>query len=393
MSVEDFGVLNAVNSLGILVGAFLGVIPYVVSKYIIEFKNDLEMSTKFLWDIFRVTTGVMIILSLSVIVLADSIKNYLNLSEYLPIYIFLIYLVSGVIMSVFFGVMQGLLLYVEVSVKGALVALIRLLLAVILVVWLGYSYNGALFAAMVANVIIGIWVYTIVIKHIPFVRTHNTKFSIQKYKEMAIYAIPVALTWLAIGIITNIDVVLVKHYTSDIEAGEYSVAAVIARIAVFLPGVLLSVLFPQILQNNADGKSSLGTLYTVMGLTLLLSFGFAFIVHLFPEFIISVLFGAKYLGASGEIVIITYAMALVAVISVLYNFLLAKRLYSYLYVTFLGIIVTGLYIHFMMHHNAMEIAQAILYGCATILLANSLLLMYYYFVEIKNSRKNKENNA
>ena len=378
MSVENFGVLNAVNSLGILVGAFLGVIPYVVSKYIIEFKNNPQMSTKFLWDIFRFTTVVMIVLSLGVIVLADSIKNYLNLSEYLPIYIFLVYLVSGVMMSVFFGVMQGLLLYVEVSIKGALVAFLRLILAVILVVWLGYSYNGALFAAMIANIIIGVWVYTIVIKHIPFVRTHNVKFSTEKYKEIAIYAIPVALTWLAMGIITNIDVVLVKHYASDIEAGEYSVAAVIARIAVFLPGVLLSVLFPQILQNNVDGKSSLGTLYTVMGLTLLLSFGFAFVVNLFPEFIISMLFGVKYLGASQEIVIITYAMALVAVISVLFNFLLAKHLYSYLYITFIGIIITGLYIHFKMHDSAKEIAQAILYGCFGILIGSVLIQKNLY---------------
>lgn len=378
MSVEDFGVLNAVNSLGILVGAFLGVIPYVVSKYIIEFKNDPQMSTKFLWDIFRFTTVTMIALSFGVIVLADSIKNYLNLSEYLPIYIFLVYLVSGVMMSVFFGVMQGLLLYVEVSIKGALVAFLRLILAVMLVVWLGYSYNGALFAAMIANIVIGVWVYTIVIKHIPFLQTHNARFSTQKYKEMAVYAIPVALTWLAIGIITNIDVVLVKHYTSEIEAGEYSVAAVISRIAVFLPGVLLSVLFPQILQNNADSKSSMGTLYTVMGLTLLLSFGFAFMVHLFPKFIISVLFGMKYLGASQEVVIITYAMALVAVISVLFNFLLAKQLYSYLYVTFLVIIITGLYIYFMMHHNAMEIAQTILYGCFGILISSILIQKNLY---------------
>ena len=383
LSVEDFGVLTSVNSLGIMAGAFLGVIPYIVSKYIIETKKNPDLTTMFLWKTFFFILYFMLGVSFGVVVFIDYICEYLNITDPLPIYIFLMYLVTGVLISVFFGVMQGLLMYVKVSIKGALVALLKLLFGIIIVVFLGYSYNGALVASLLANVIIGIWVYRIVIQYIPFRQIRDLSFPKGTYKNLASYSVPVALTWLAIGLITNIDVVLVKHYTSEFEAGEYSASAILSRIAVFLPGVLLSVLFPQVSQNNVDGKSSIGPLFTVLGLTVVLSIGFSVSVYFLSETLIGILFGVRYVGASDELVIITFAMSLVAVISVLFNFLLAKHLFSYLYITYALIVFFGFLIVTRMHSSTMEIATAVLYACASILFAIILLLAYYVLQERK----------
>lgn len=376
LSVESFGILTSVNSLGSITAALFISLPYIISKYIIELKHDKELVSTFLRNMYYCTIYVMLIISGLGIVFIDNIAEYLNLNDHLPIYIYIGHLFSFVLLSVFFGVMQGLLMYINVSIKGALLTFLKLLLSIIIVVLLGYSYNGALFASFLANIIVGFWVYFIVIKHISLKKINNKTLPKGTYKKIAKYTFPTALTWLVIGLITNIDMVLVKHYMSALDAGEYSVASVIAKITVFLPGVLLSVLFPQVSQNNVDGKSSLGTLLTVMGLTVILSFGFSFVIYLFPEFIISLLFGEKYIGSSDVLVVITFAMAIISVISVLFNFLLAKHIYGFLYITSLVIASFSLIIFEYMHESPMQIALAILYACFAIIVSNVFYLLY-----------------
>ena len=360
LSIEDFGVLNSVNSLGVIAGAITGIIPYIVAKYIIEFKENEKMASLFVWNIFKFMFVITSLISLIIIIFIDNISNYLNLIDNIPIYIFLAAMTAGVFASI---------------------ALFRFIAALILVGYLGYGYNGALFAAVIANVLISVWVYQIVNKKIKFYKPKNIKLPKDTYKKIFIYAFPVALMWLAIGILSNIDIILVKHYTNDIEAGEYSVAAIIGRIAVFLPSVLLAVLFPQVSQNSKDGKSSVSTIITVMMLTFILSGGFTLFVYLFPEFIITLLFGEKYLGGTEVLLIITITMALVAVLSVLFNYFLAKGIYSFLYFSWIIILGIGYEIIYYMNSNSMQIATTILYGTIVLVIINIFILFYHYYKE------------
>ncbi len=381
LSIEDFGVLNAVNSLGVIAGAITGIIPFVVTKYIIEFKEDKELASLLMWNILKFSTLITTAITILVIFFIDEIDIYLKLNDNLPIYIYMLSMITLIIVNIFLAVMRGLLLYTQVSIKLALTSIFKLIFAVILVVWLGYGYNGALGAAIFSNLLIGIWVYSVVNKKIRFYKPKNISLPEGTYKKMFKYALPVGLMWFAIGLLTNMDIILVKHYTTALEAGEYSVAAIVGRIAVFLPGVLLAVLFPQVSQNSKDGKSSVGTIVTVMILTLLLSGGFTILVYFFPELIITTLFGDKYIGGADVLVIITFAMALVAVLSVLFNFFLAKHIYSFLYFTWAILIGLGFIIMQYMHSNSMEIATAILYGMIVLVVVNTIIMFYYYYKE------------
>lgn len=377
LTVEAFGILTSVNSLGMMFSTFLGVLPYLISKYVIHFKHDEELMTLFVQKIYWFTIYIMVFISILSVVFTSEITGYLNITDSLPVYLFVAYLFAGVLISIFLGVMQGLLMYIKVSVKNTLVALLKLLFGIAIVAGLGYSYNGALFASLLANIIVGFWVYLTVIKEIPLRRKISKNLPTGTYKEIVKYAFPVGLTWLAIGVLTNVDIVLVKHYTSSIEAGEYAVASIIAKIAVFLPGALLTILFPQVSQNNVDGKSSVNTVLTVLIFTLLLAGGFSIIIYFFPEFIIVKLFGVKYINAADELVIASFAMSLVAVISVIFNFLLAKNLFNYLYITFFIIFLTGLTVYMGTNEKSLDIIKVIFYGCLAILVSNTLLLFYY----------------
>jgi len=384
LNIEDFGVLNAVNSLGIIGGAIAGILPYIIVKYIIEFKDDKLMASLFIFNIFKFTIFITFIMSVMTVIFVDDIDRYLNLNDNTPIYIFLFSMITGIILSVFFGVMQGLLMHVRSSIKGAYNAILRFIFAFIFVGLLGYGYNGALGAAIFSNLLTSMWVYSVVNKQIKIYKPIGIALPKGTYRKMFMYALPVSLAWFAIGFMTNIDIVLVKHYSTAIDAGEYSVAAIIGRIAVFLPGVLLVVLFPQISQNHKNSVSSVKTIVFIMILTLLLSLGFTFFVFLFPELIITTLFGNRYVGGAEVLTIITLAMALVAILSVLFNFFLAKHLYSFLYYTWFVIGCFGFIIEKYMHNTPLEIAKAILYGMIVLVVVNSFIMFYYYNKERKS---------
>jgi len=126
-------------------------------------------------------------------------------------------------------------------------------------------------------------------------------------------------------------------------------------------------------------------LLVVMGLTLLLSCCFVSTVYFFPGTAITLLFGSKYLGGAETLIIITFAMGIVAIISVIFNFFLAKNLYGYLYATYVVLVISGIYIYKVDYFNAIDIAIVILYACIALLIANSLLLFYYWYRGFRNN--------
>lgn len=384
LSVEDFGVLNAVNSLMALSGAIIGIIPYVITKYIIEFKHNDELISIFMRNAMKVSLSLTLIVSIVVLIFIKQIDDYLKLNDNMPIYILIANTFAFVILSILFGAMRGFLMYTSCAFKEAGNSTFRFLFAFTLVVIFGYGYNGALAASVFSNIFVCLWVYIVMKKRINFCIPSVLKMPKSIGKEILLYTFPVSLTWFAIGIITNIDIVLVKHYVEPLEAGMYSVASVIARIAVFLPGVLLLILFPQVSQNTKDGKSSVKATLIIMVLTLLLSGGFTFLVYLFPEIIISILFGEKYIQASSVLIIITAAMSLVAVVSVMFNFFLAKKIYSFLYFSWAIIFIFGIIIIFHAHNSLNEIITTIFYGILSLVIVNISIVFYHSIKIIRN---------
>ena len=59
------------------------------------------------------------------------------------------------------------------------------------------------------------------------------------------YFVPTAAALFSFTILTNIDVILVKHFFLPREAGYYSVAQMVGKIILFLPGAVSIVVFPK----------------------------------------------------------------------------------------------------------------------------------------------------
>jgi O-antigen/teichoic acid export membrane protein len=95
--------------------------------------------------------------------------------------------------------------------------------------------------------------------------------------------------------LTNVDVLLARIFLTEAESGEYSVGVLLAKIAFFLPGAIIIVLFPKM-----TGGRSTRTVYVATGLTAMVGLvitGFSF---MFGDFVIRVLGGAQYTELGSE---------------------------------------------------------------------------------------------
>ena len=192
------------------------------------------------------------------------------------------------------------------------------------------------------------------------------------------YSIPVVLTWGTLVIISYMDIPLVKHYFDEYQAGIYSSASIIGKIGYFLPTVLLHAFFPEVINNDKLGKSSIPLLSFMLGITLLICASYVLVVFFFKDFLITLLFGGRYLMACEYLTRITIFMSIVGVITVLFNFFLAKEIYYYLYVSMIVMILGALSFFFVKMNSPNDVLNIFLYLSTSLLLTTVLYTFYRY---------------
>ena len=377
LQVADYGIFNAVNSLSLVVVTFVAVIPFIVSKYMIRYQDDLDFRNMLLKKIIFFVFASNLVLFVFLLLLANHIRLFLRIDSLTPIYIFILLILLNVIYTLYDSILQGLRMYVTHAMQGAVLVFIRLFFILLLIVYLSHSYNAALLSQILATIIVLGFIYQISRKT---TCVTNKKINIPRkiYKEMFHYSIPVALTWGTLIIISYMDIPLVKHYFDEYQAGIYSSASIIGKIGYFLPTVLLHAFFPEVINNDKLGKSSIPLLAFMLGITLLICASYVLVVFFFKEFLITLLFGGRYLMAGEYLTRITIFMSIVGVITVLFNFFLAKEIYYYLYVSMIVMIFGTLSFFFVKMTSPNDVLNIFLYVSTSLLLTTVLYTFCRY---------------
>lgn len=364
LTLAEYGTFNSVNSMAVVLSAPVAVLPMLFSRYTVQLALTGSGKVKsLLMEGFRTlffAAGGILLLGLFAI---GWLKGYLHLDTTTPILIMLVQLALSFLLPGLLGVLQGLQRFVAFSIGASSVTLIRFLGALLFVLTLGWGVNGALLSGTVGACValgIGYWAVRDIL------RGPREPLPPGFFRGVGQYAGPVFLTTTAIMALGNLDVVLVRHYCSVEEAGLYSTAAVLGRVALFLPNVLLTVLFPEAAKAQETGKEDTRIIWVSLGLTALLAGGVAFFCAIWPERIIGLLFGEKYRAAAPLLQIIGLAMAMLAVANVVFIDGLARSRFGYLWFLVGGVCLM-LTLIFMFHDSALTIARMILIAVSIIL--------------------------
>lgn len=373
---EKYGELGAILSLFIILGAPLSILNLLVIKVVSAFwgKKD-KMAIIIFWryftpKIFLVGAAFSIILiSISPLIarflMIDSLSSFLVIA--------LSFMLAGPL-AVNNSVIQGTLSFSFLTLNTLIQSLLKLVLSIILVI-LNFSLLGAVLGPFLGNIIV--YLVTMLEMRLILGTTNWKKIKPPSYKLLNNF-IPVTIGSLALTAFLTMDIVMVKHFFSPHQAGEYVALATVSKIILYGIGPLVTVMFPLVANRASSGLPYilplLGTLVLSLGLASVMIFSFFFA----PRFIISVLFGNRYFGIIPFLGLFSFYMTIYTINNILTNFILSISYYKPMYLLFAISLLPSLLI--ILFHN--QISQVI-----WINIISSLIYFFVIFFHLLKKEK------
>ncbi|MEK6567516.1 MAG: polysaccharide biosynthesis C-terminal domain-containing protein, partial [Candidatus Omnitrophota bacterium] len=227
--------------------------------------------------------------------------------------------------SVVTGGLQGLEKFKWLAIVGVVAGLSKLLFSVVLI----KSISDTLLAGLSGFLLSTVTCIVLCLWPLRFLIKGRSKEKIEA-KQLYVYIFPVLIVSLCFTLVTNIDLVLVKHFFLT-EAQDYSIAQMIGKIILFLPGVIYAVMFSRVSGLHAIKSSSREILKRSLFYTFGLSFSAVVVYNLFPKVIFGLLTGQS----SREIVLLgrffSLAMLFYALSNVLFVYQLSVERYNFIW--------------------------------------------------------------
>ena len=373
LSASDYGSFNALASLSSMILAPLGILPMVIARFTVRVNTQQQLGqVKTL--VFVILKGLFFISLLLLLVGAlslDSLKIYLHIDSYLPVILMLLTAAVGLFHPILVSVLQGLQRIIAFSLCNTTTAVAKVGGVILFVVWLGGEVNGALLAGLFA-ILMTTSVGSLFLKDV-FQQT-SQPLPTGIFKDMRHYAVPVGIFALLMAVLGNVDLVLVRHYLPD-DSGLYATATILGKIAFFAPSELVTVLFPEAAKNQETGQENTKILWITLALVALIGGSISLVCNIFPEWVITILFGDKYIEAAPLLRVTSLAMALFAITNILFNYNLAHFRFGFLWIM---AVCTGLlYVLISFFHETPLTIAYILLSCIGLMLITSML--HYLF--------------
>jgi O-antigen/teichoic acid export membrane protein len=361
LSVEAYGEMNALMSLLVLFGIpFATVINFFAKETAVHSNKGADglSEIKGLHKYGMIKTCLFI---LPIIVLlgfsSPLIGNFLEIS-FEKVILILVCVFAAALLTVNTGIIQGLQYFRSLSFIGAGTSVFKFFFG-ILFVWLGFGVNGALSGLLSTSLILLVFSQWKIVSSMP---KNNKTFHIP-FKEIYSYVGGLFMANIFFGLMTQADVMLIKHYFPAKEAGLYASAAILGKAIMYLPYAIVMALFPMVAANHAAGHSSSKMFSKAVGLTLLLSGSGAVILFLHADYFMGVLFGERFLQAAPITARFGIAMLPMAFILLLMNYLLAQgKTYFVFFMAFAAVIeLAGIHFYRQNLHNVLYVITAT--GC------------------------------
>lgn len=374
----DYGIFAALISLLYLLFIPAQTINLVIVKFVSVFKAKENFNQ--IYSLFVELTKKLFVLGVIVFALlslsSGQIAYFLKIPDQTPIIILGASFIVLFLVMLNRSIMQGLLKFEFLSIVGILEVLLKLLIAVFLVI-LGFSVTGAIVAILVAEAIV--YLISLMPLKTRWLKSHvKEKISLG---NMTKYGLPVFFSMISLTSLYSIDIILVKHFFSPLEAGYYSFVAVIGKIVFFASSAVTMVMFPLISERHAGQKHYLHLFYMsgliILGISSVLILGYFFfpywVVFLFtfgkPEQYLATL---PYLGAFG-IFIALYSLCFLFV-----NFFLSTERVKLMVLPVLAAILQIILIY-LFHQNIWQVIFVNIFTLALLL----FLLVVSFLIEKK----------
>ena len=323
LTIEEYGTVNSLLSLTSIISVPGTILAMIISKQIsIALAKGNTSAVKSLARIFIIATCLIGLgLVLIEICLSGWIGRYLHVNE--TGYVVICCVISGLTITLqsFAGTIQGMQKFFEYGFQSFITAICKIGFSVLLIIS-GFQVGGPLWGMLIAQVATLCYC----------MRVLQRAFSGENYIPVDIKQTlwdcsrdlwVIALGQLNISILTNCDLILVKRFFDETDAGIYSAAIIIARLVMYVSTMLIYVLFPKVANQTAQGKDTQKLfLKSLVANLVIIAAGCAGIA-LLGKWIIQLFLGNAYLQSYDMIKIALVYIVPVSVFTIITNYVSA----------------------------------------------------------------------
>ena len=352
LGARDYGDVAALTALStILLLPLLGV-QAALAREVAAFRAKGHEPAIAALLVLTVRRGLIITVGTIVVLLAgaQAIAAVLNIGALASTVAAVFLVAAGAAMPVLQGFLQGLERFRAIS--GALVVygLGRPVLAMPLLL-AGFGVAGALTAATIAGIgaaAIALWALRDVV---------GERGRTQAALELGAFK-PVIFGLFAFTVITNADVLAANAFLGESEAGTYSSASLVGKLAALLPaGVIAPVLLPRATARIARGDDATRIVSAALLATAAFGLVLTLVLLAVPESLVSWAFGEQFGEARDLLAPCAAVMTLCGLINVNLTFAVALRDHALIRLLG-GAVVAQLVLFAFLHDGPYEILAA-----------------------------------
>ncbi|MFQ5442038.1 MAG: oligosaccharide flippase family protein [Thermodesulfobacteriota bacterium] len=335
LPVEDYGTMNAVFSMLVIVAIPSTTIMLVLARYVSIFMAESDMGK--ISSLYRNSLKKIGLLGcaffLPFLLFRTPIAGYLNITSTMPVVIIGAAVMLTFIVTVNFGILQGLQKFYYLGAGMGSTGVLKLLSGVILV-FFGLGLNGAVASVVCSSLLV--FAFTSV-PLAGYYAAGDWAGPVQKHtRDIVSYSMPVLASTFAITVLTNVDLILVKHFFPALEAGLYASIAILGKTILYLPAAFVLALFPIVSGSKGVDDKTFRILDRALLYTVGISLAGVLLFTFFSEVIIKICFGDRYLHSAPLLKYYAFSMMSMAVMTVLVSFNLARSRTGFLYILAAG---------------------------------------------------------
>lgn len=319
-SVELYGIVNTLISIQSIVLVPNTLMVMVAARYtaLYSLTGEKEKYSETIALLQKYVLGWASILVAGGAVASPVISAILKLNN--SIYVWGVFAVAAVtvLSAVFVGILQGKQEFWAYGIQNLLNMLCKLVFS-ILFVWIGWSVFGVLGALLLGA--LAIWIYSYM--HVKKYYVKNEEKAKIDQREIKQYIFGTMCFQVCITFMTNGDMLLVKAFFDETQAGIYASAMVIGKIALYVSGAVVGTLFPMVATAKAEGKETKSLLKKAFlyggGMVIIC----ALVMIFGGKLIVGILFGTSYEQAVAYLPAICAFVVPLAFLTIVSNFIIA----------------------------------------------------------------------
>ncbi|ADC69293.1 polysaccharide biosynthesis protein [Methanocaldococcus sp. FS406-22] len=318
LTPEEYGILFSLINIFYIFSVLSSTVQTTMTKYAsqLKAKNQVNKISYFWRYALKKSFTFGVITTILFFMITPFLSSYLHFPSQIPALILFSSLLFAYAMPTNQGILQGLQRFIPLGITQTLWAFLKFVLGILLV-YLGFSVSGALAPFLIANIVVFIISFYF-LKDLIKIKPEPFKIpNLYKYSTLTLLAL---LTYTTSY---SIDTILAKHYLTDFLAGIYSSVSVLGKIILFAPGGIAIVLFPKVSELKEKGLNHFNLFIKALILTIILILPILLLFKFFPELIVKIIFGEKYLKTIPYLFKYSLAMFFFAISGLMMNYLLS----------------------------------------------------------------------